>query len=35
MTPHDSHQFWFADALTHPAKAAKRMAFWFKSNRIK
>jgi uncharacterized protein (DUF924 family) len=31
MSPDEILKFWFADARTDPARAAERMAFWFKS----
>ena len=32
MSPEDIHRFWFADALTDPARATLRMGFWFRSD---
>ena len=32
MSPEDIHRYWFADALTDPARAGLRMAFWFRSD---
>jgi uncharacterized protein (DUF924 family) len=31
MTPEEIHEFWFADAMTAPAKADARTTFWFHS----
>lgn len=31
MSPDEIIEFWFADALTDPARAESRMPFWFKS----
>ena len=31
MTPEEIHEFWFADAVSDPAKADARMSFWFQS----
>lgn len=33
MSPEDIHHFWFAEALSAPATAGQRMAFWFKASR--
>ena len=32
MSPENIHRFWFSDALTDPARAKQRMAFWFHSD---
>src|SRR5215210_4839514 len=31
VTPEEIHEFWFADAVSDPAKADARMTFWFHS----
>jgi uncharacterized protein (DUF924 family) len=31
VSPGEILEFWFGDALSHPAQAASRMAFWFNS----
>ena len=33
LTPGQIHEFWFADAADDPAKAQRRMAFWFRADR--